>query len=735
MVLLLAPSGSSQSHFTPSYPQEVLSAYLKAQAETGPASLSTNPDSSTVAQFKPSDAGAASGATNTADYYAKRGGKSYEFKMAAPLGRVYYLNVSSRVTGTIYFSATQMASGQDPENLRLRVEVRVGDKILAAGDQAFDAYIVTPRVTGGFASWSFSLPMESHRIEASEVLSVRVTRFQGFADFSIGTHGAAQSLVRIPYFDRDPMASTFYLDNHVLTPVGPSEEPTGPVALLVVGLGLSLVAVRPPRGRLLILLMLLAGALAGCTGAPAAPGGATSGSPTGDSGQVETGTRDDPNLLKEGIGRLEGIVRDGERGGVPLKGVLVAVLGTNRFNYTASDGTYGFHNMTPGPYRLRFTHDGFDGLESDVSVSAGKVAYLNVTLLLPGKTVERPSFDRPHVHDGWGGETRKQVQAFDVVPVKDKTAPQLGWYCDDNQSPDNCAYELPIDVRNPILPGTTLIEIKVNWDPSPATAPMDRSLRAYAPWKDPSNINGPNDKPYVYGARPPGTSYRIAIYPYDADPGHQNFTNWHFQIASPTYNWPYNPSQRLITLGSLHVEMWIEKGVIPLEPKHRDFWGENKTVGLLQEKPVTANCVYDQPQPTVSWKLEKDPGVWVPPGTKEVRGWFNWSASNYPQAPAWTLMLKGANFPKGDSHAAWFRGVDESSRSGTSMSFVIRPASHETDKYYQTQSYWVFAPSDGRAPGPFILGNYWQANCLQYAETMTFKLTAYAIKDPAYREA
>lgn len=727
--------------FNPPQVQHRVPFFLEAQAESGPTSLSSDPNSTTTAQFRPSDAGPASGLANQVDYYAKQGGQSYDFRMGAPLDRTYFLNVSSAVSGTIHWTSAQLAAGADPENVRFRVEVFAGEKRVGVADRYYDFYPVggqSPVVNGGWAALSFAVRPELHRLEAGEVLMVRFTRFQGTTDLVIGTHGVRQSFVSFPYFEFDPLASTFYLDGGFLTSVageapqgGSAPEPSmmAPSIALVALAGLSLGARR--RAPLALVVLFLAVALGGCLGGKAPPLSTSTSSSGPD--QVEEGFEHDPELEEKGIGQLQGQIRDGERAGVPLPNSVVVVLGTNRFNRTDLQGYYKFVNMTPGTYLVRVDHAGFRSLEQEAEVVAGRISYLNFSLFV-GEAIDRPSYDRPHVHDLWGGEQRIKVQDTSFTPSTQQGPTRVPWQCVDNQN--ECSLPLKIDVTKPVLPGTVAIELKVRWDTSQATSAPEFALRAHSPWHDSTNLNGPR---YGMGGRAPGQSYRLAIYPFDADPGHQNFTNWHFTLINPTYNWPYNPAHGVITVGEVHVEMWIEKGVVPLEPKHRAFWGGNSTQPLLRDSKLTMSCLCDYPTANNGanslWKLESIKDLFVPPGTKEIRGWMNMTGGSSSTNPAWTFRLKGANYPKGAEEFAWFRAPDEAVRTGPSYAFVIRPKAEETDKYYQSQSYWVFVPDDGKAPIVSVIGSNIQLNNVPTVDNVVLSLTAFAVKDPDYVEA
>lgn len=58
--------------------------------------------------------------------------------------------------------------------------------------------------------------------------------------------------------------------------------------------------------------------------------------------------------------------------GAPLSDVRVNLIGgLDRSGSTGSDGTIKFDGMRPGPYRLRFTKEGFTLLEREIEIRAG----------------------------------------------------------------------------------------------------------------------------------------------------------------------------------------------------------------------------------------------------------------------------------------------------------------------------------------------------------------------------
>ena len=70
--------------------------------------------------------------------------------------------------------------------------------------------------------------------------------------------------------------------------------------------------------------------------------------------------------------------------GAPLSDVRVNLVGgLDRSGSTGTDGTIRFDGMRPGPYRLRFTKEGFTPLEREIEIRAGQPAPAPAVTLTP----------------------------------------------------------------------------------------------------------------------------------------------------------------------------------------------------------------------------------------------------------------------------------------------------------------------------------------------------------------
>lgn len=734
-------------------PEYVVRAFLEAETETSKPFVSIdNPNATVVPVFKAPEAGPASGATTSAAWYAGQPGQVLKFP-GGQVPRDCYLNLTAPVSGVVYWTNTYLntlkadstnvvGSLASLENGRFRVELFVGEVRIGGVDRFYTvpplaASPALPRA--GWESIGVGFRPEISKVSAGEPLSVHVTRLTDNLDFWVGTHGPYQSFLALRCFERDPLDGLLYLERGTLTllDVDPSRtededpEPVG-AALLLLGLPLAAVAGRgrsPTRGILVVALLFAAG-MGGCLGGKAAVNRIDTGPSEPTPTDVERGFERNETLAAKGRGALVGAVRNGEKAGLPLVGTSVIVVGTGLFGTTDPLGLYAFDNVTPFEYLVRFDHSGYVSVEERVRVEAGVISYLNVTLFTEASLKKRGFSNAfPHPHDLWSGATRLQLYdgTFTTEYPEElyrPTAP-AGRVCNEAEVFLTCGVRVPVDLHRPVLPGTTLVELVANWNADAPGAPKQFALSVQTPV---------NQFGYNYVARSPGQVFRIAVFPNEADPGHQNFTNWVYTLR-PLVSTIYNPSRAVYTLPSMHVTIHISKGVVPLEPTHVDFWGANTTLPIFKDAAKTASGLNDYPledvrdqQANARWLVTGK--TYIPAGTIELRGRLNWSAPAAGFSPQWGLLYKPANLPNTGWKFGELTKVEFGPRQATGADFVIRPKADELDKFYQPASAWRFYLDDNKAP----LDPYSHMQPNDQNSGVKFQLTVTAVRDPKYAD-
>jgi mannose-6-phosphate isomerase-like protein (cupin superfamily) len=102
-----------------------------------------------------------------------------------------------------------------------------------------------------------------------------------------------------------------------------------------------------------------------------------------------------------------------DESGAPVQGVTVTVTGpVTRTVTTIANGTARLLGMRSGTYRLRFEHQGFITLERDVTMRAGAVPDVDVTLS-PGTAPPPPAVETPSRENAPPESEREQAPPGD----------------------------------------------------------------------------------------------------------------------------------------------------------------------------------------------------------------------------------------------------------------------------------------------------------------------------------
>lgn len=673
-----------------------------------------------------------------------------EFQLATGFAEAMYFNVSRPIVGQLYWSTSAAdASGSKGDSVRLRIELLSGS-VLLGGDECTRLPTAAPK-------WD-PMPMhfraEGRMLEPGQPITLRITRIAGLSDLLIGTGGDRATYLEFRYTTVDPLSNTLYVKNNRVEFLGggATTEPdsgqqrvdssAAPLTLLVPLLAFGMR--RRPAAAAAVLLLLTA-VTAGCVGEKP-PGGPADAPDDGSSGPpplLEKRTEDE-SLREAGHGAVEGVVQDDV--GLPLGGAHVAILGTNLFSTTEKVGSFVFPNVTAGRYVLRVDRSGFQPHESPFEVEVGKRTQLTVTMARPAN--QTGGF-KPHIHDDWEGSSTKELWNFAFEPVWGTGHPQAGYpgYC---PSTTACQARVPIDVNHPVPAGAVLIEVKLQWAVTAGTNELALRILTAA---DKTKLVPPATD-HFFVPRKPGEVFRMAFFPNEADPAHQRFTNWEFWVKLPQAGNAVTTQPLVTKIPSIQFQVIAHKGVIPIEPEHPDFWKGRDSIVLMngwKRGPGTGNALLGPDYPTFVGSTQSGNNaqfntaiVWVPavtdfvpPETKELRGWFSWSGSTS-LAPAtnWILLYKAADTPDTGLHGwtAYARTMPKGPQTGNNFTFSLKFDTPETrlqtDQFYQKATYWRFTIDDGMDP----LVPAGATNTPNSSQGTIWSLYVEAVRDPASSE-
>lgn len=747
-LLFLAPAASAA--LIPAFYQQQggdKSLFVNAEAgsETGDPLLSLNANESATTQYKANTDLTSGLPQHQKSLTTGEVQLLATFEMKAALPQTYYLNLSKLVVGTLWWSSTVAGAAQE-EVSKVRIEVRQGATRVGGYEWVYGANDVT-------TSWvplNFKFRPEVSKLDQGEKLTLLVSRSNGLADFFIGTAGSQQSFIEFRYFDKDPLQGLAYLAGRnllvlpdeqpsegpgsprVLTEAAPAEpsleeEPSAaepattaapPLTGLAVVPGLLLLALRRrPSARTvapLLVILLLASALSGCL---------LKKNP--DLTPSETSTKLEPtvdfqflerlDLAKLKIGAMLVSLRDNDVG-LPIAGAHASLLGTTQHTMSNKTGRFAFNNLTQSEYMLRIEATDFEVLEKEIPVKTGYATLVNITLV-----PSNPNAGHAHKHDLWGLDLKRELQTVDFQPRGYSYTSSIPgqWYCPSIYASGTslCETQVPINFDTPILAGTGRVEVKLKWDNN--EGPKEYGLRFT------TSVYNPYPYDQFMLPRGPEDPFNIAIFPHEADPGHQTYTDWAFYVRAP-HSTLYNPGAAplLGKGGKVQFTLTVYKGVVPLEPKHRDVWNGASEIILFNGMQKTAGPAYtaDTPNSGYSFLASQTPKAFVPPGTKEIRGTLSWEGN--PMNTVWGLSYKGGNVPAGKFQVT---KVTMDSAQGNKATFVLLVKSEEVDPIYKMTSSWYFYPDDNQAP--LVDGTTYSKSALG---GVTWTLTAKAIKDPNY---
>jgi hypothetical protein len=648
-----------------------------------------------------------------------------------PLPKTIYLNVSDPIKIDIF---TQ-SSNQDVDNKacsnihQLEYQLWLGEVFVAGAVNGFlmgywydrdgNYHGPPPSVTpdGRWCVKSARLHPEVDRLPAGSKVTLNILHHGQTTDLQFGMAGEYRSTIRFQMYtaeeaiervpelveaqkakaaasESSPRDGTHFAAPEPAQPSAVDDEgdDSGGISIGVLGLGLAGVALGlRPLGRrrmvaTLVILGFLSMGLAGCLGLD---GGASGEGDSADNVSVDI--EHDANVsIAKGFGAILGLVKD--RDGYPISGAHVALLGTTNATISDAKGKFAFLDIQPFTYGLRVDAKTFISVESKVKVVAGNVSKVTITMY---PLYERGPGFRPHPHDEWGLEKELPLWSgrvnFKTYLTSTDAGSCMNWETIANTVCWQAFYPTKVEGldKDPmILPGTGQIDVKITWDPGQNN--VDRVGVAFM---------GNHDR-YYYNytfmyPRGNGATTRIMTNWEMTDIGHQRFSTWEWYLYIPTNGGPYaNPvvSGGQTVRGPFQVDMTIHKAVVPIEPEHQDFWGNQTTLKVIDKYSTTIGCTGCTTYYLYPWDYRL-----VPPETKELVAWLNLSAPTTPDLD-WVFSYMPANVPpvRQSDPGAWKVATllkDESTP--TSKKFKIIPLPEETDAFYQSWSYWQYDIQDG----------------------------------------
>ncbi len=628
-----------------------------------------------------------------------------------PLPRALLVNASRLIEVDLYFVQPQAV-----ENFDLRLTVN--GQLVAGAVRPAPVYPTwAPPTPPGYMVKTYRLQTEQDRISKGDQVVITLTPTLGYASLiappKLGTAGDHRSIIRIPFYSEEDSQLRFPSPARPDDPTDTGQPNSAPITLLgavPLGAGFLLATGRRRRPALLALL-LVSISLSGCTSQSSAPPLAASAPMVApEDGDVKTDRIALSNESKTtGNGSITGTVHDEQN--MPLPGAFVVLFGSDRTAVTTKLGRFDFPNLTVGDYRIRIDREAFKSIEIPVRVDAGFLTNLDITMV-PAVGANL----RAHLHDYWAGQTTLLLLEQDV---EIHTNGDQNKYCTPG-SYDCFGYvkfpDAAPDGSAIILPGTYDVEVTVTWTASSSSA---KSIGVgFRSNNEPGYEQSPGHVDINYTLmypRPSGVPTHIRTAWEMGDVGHQVFSTWQIFINVPRVG--FFPAV-VTNLGTYHVKVVLHKGIVPLEPGHRDFWGGKTTLPILDGAAIRLTC-------PSTCALPDDAAKWVPPrlippGTSRLTITLNADQVAMPTPTDWVLLFKAADTPPtAPRDFAPFKPVADPSGTALSKSYEMRLTAIQTDQFYSQHSNWAFAVDDGKD------------GQVAYTNAITLKLSVTAHRDEA----
>lgn len=603
-----------------------------------------------------------------------------------PLPTALHVNASRYIKLDLYLLTAECRDKNLPPHLD--VELYLGDTFLGGQVHGPAAASSLPTFMEGHCAHYYRFQPELDLLPQGGVLTLKVLHHSQLLPFQYGLGGNHWSNLRIPTYtpaeatqrvlgvapEKLPAAAPVDpaqsggapQDSESETVVEASSTPS-PAALvsglgILGGAGLAFPGIRRRAAALLVVGAFVLLALAGCLG---------------DGGLA--GAKGVPATI---LGR----VLDEQE--FPIPGAHVTLLGDLTFNatYTDHQGNFTFENLTAGKYRILVDKKGLLPLDEEVDLRPAQVVEYQAVMLLPAN---KGSGFRRHGHDMWGD--RQAIEILnEAVPVHQQTRGCLGTGVA-SLSSDHCIFSFALKDWT-ILPGTSDIEVAVSWS---AENSIERVGFAF------EDNQESGYRTYMY-PRGNGASVHVRAAWEMTDAGHQAWTTWKFYLWIPTnggddlYSLPVTSLTQSITR-PLNVKMVLHKGVVPVDPPHPDFWGENITLPVPMGRNVTIGCdapcnVYLPNGYNAKW----EPRTLIPAETRWLEISLQWSRES---SVEWTLVYRPADIaPNEDGYydEEEYKKVPAGQREALQANWSLALEDDEPDPFYAKKSYWLFLLDDGK---------------------------------------
>lgn len=461
------------------------------------------------------------------------------------------------------------------------------------------------------------------------------------------------------------------------------------------------------RGKaLLALVVLMAGALAGCIG----QGQKDAGMESAETGHVVVDDTDGTSVavnVTNGTGAVVGRVQDDA--GFPVAEAHAALYGTDFSARTNSTGWFHLDRLAPKSYALRVDHPSYRATEATVEIRAGNVTRVTVTLVPPADV---GAGYRPHVHDYWAGRTEVMVADRDVefwpaqpggpqqaaLPYYQRAYQVVQSACvsgKNNEAQNGHTSAFHFDQPDQLTwPGTGTISITVSWSSTDYLG----ADKVGVIWHGADRSNWSWSK----GLRS-GETLTIPVTPIEWDVPHQMFSLWDFRLCVAGKDEGATAAGAFagrLFLGKYHVKMVLVRGTDPpLDPPHPLFWANGTSRQILVAdrtfscpgSPTSCYAPTTAGRGTQPASFRFSASELVPPATGYLRINLSWTYSLPAFNQPLSVTYSAANVaPQQRNDVSKFEKMTPVAQTATSRSYIVALKPEQTDSFYQRISNWAF---------------------------------------------